>query len=155
VVQAEINEHLNEVVQNDERLQHVYDDMCVKMDKLQEELILERRENVRLGLINESVFGAIQELTGMVKKHEDYFIEMVHSKVPRLPELPVEPSIPTLRLADTMPYLSSFDHVTDIPTFPEFPEPITTKPASPALLDAVSNSRNSSATRKQQRRRSG
>jgi hypothetical protein len=153
-VQHEVNEQIRHMLTSDERLQHVYDDMCIRLEKLEGELLLEKRENVRLGLINESVFGAIQELTAMVKKHEDFMVEMVHSKVPRLPELPVEPSIPTLRLADTMPYLSSFDHVTDIPTFPEFPEPITTKPASPDLMDAVSSSRQNSATRRRSRKQS-
>ena len=50
-----------------------------------------------------------------------------------------------------MPYLSSFDHVTDIPTFPEFPVPITVKPILPEIQEAIINSRANSARKKRDR----
>jgi hypothetical protein len=52
------------------------------MVNMEKEMNATRMENTRLALINESVFGSLQELSSMVKKHEEYFHAMVDNKVP-------------------------------------------------------------------------
>ena len=51
------------------------------MNNVERELNATRMENTRLALINESVFGSLQELSMMVKKHEDFFHSMVDNRV--------------------------------------------------------------------------